>query len=211
MTIKQLTASRKLWRAREIYRYHMWHHYRYKRPNAALRAKWYRLYDAARDRRRYRDRQLALARHSAHVVSSAGVALVAEFEGFRPTVYRDVAGVPTIGYGETEKQYVDRGKISEPEARWLLRNRLNKDYVPAVLAANHRLTQHQLDGFASFVYNCGPGAVSSSTTVGRELRAGNVRGAADAMLAWCRADGKVWPGLKARREKERALILNGNN
>jgi GH24 family phage-related lysozyme (muramidase) len=197
-----LNTSRALWRRREISRYRRWK----KAKKASDRSRYYKLYIEARDARRNRDRQIAKAHASAHTVSDAGVALVAEFEGFRAHAYRDVVGVLTQGYGET--QGVTPGQAwTEAHARARLRERLNRDYVPAVLAANKKLTQHQLDGFASFAYNVGAGGVASSTQVGKYLRSGNVKGAANAILAWSKAGGQTLPGLLARRQKERALIL----
>lgn len=207
MTLTQTKASRALWRRREVSYYKKWHHAK-SMNHKDERSYWWGLYIEARDQRRHRDRQLASLRENPTHVSDAGVALVAGFEGFVPHPYRDPVGVWTIGYGETLNVGPNTPNISEPAARLKLRRRLNNDYVPAVLAAGKgKLNQNQIDAFASFVYNCGPGAVSTHTTVGQRLRKGNLGGAANALLAWCKAGGRVLPGLLARRKRERALAL----
>ena len=59
------------------------------------------------------------------VLPDDAVALICEFEGFRPTVYDDGVGVATIGYGSTF--YLDGrsvtwndGPITEPQARKMM-------------------------------------------------------------------------------------------
>jgi hypothetical protein len=69
------------------------------------------------------------------------------------------------------------------------------------------LNQHQFDALVSFVYNLGPGAIAPGTGIGRALRARAWRRAADEMLRWNRAGGRVLAGLTRRREAERALFL----
>lgn len=216
MTVAQLTASRALWRSREVSRYKKWHFYKFssKRPAAErlkLRQKWWDSYVEARDKRVGRDRDIAKARANPHEVSAAGVALVAEFEGFVDHVYLDAVGVPTIGYGETNPVTIAkwRGKtMPKPVAQGYLVTRLNRDYLPAVLAAGKgKLNQNQVDAFTSFVYNVGTGGVSEQTGVGKALRAGKVRAAADGLLAWCKAGGRVLEGLLRRRKTERELAL----
>lgn len=214
-------ASLALWRRREAFRLTRWHYWRaldMKRPGHddihSKRVKWWGLFEEARKMRRKREDQIeARWPRYARTVSDAGVAFVAAFEGgqskdgrFRP--YKDPVGVWTIGYGETRGVGPFTEPWTEKQARARLKERLNRDFVPAVLdASSVPLKQHQLDGLASFVYNVGVGGVAPSTRVGRELRRGNLSGAAEAMLAWNKAGGKVLPGLARRREAERRLIL----
>jgi GH24 family phage-related lysozyme (muramidase) len=209
-----LEDSRDEWRRRERSRFAKWREYRYNTTRGskrmtvarrlALRAKWWASYQAAKANRVRREKQIAKLGRS---VSNAGVALVAEFEGFEPRPYRDPVGIWTIGYGETEGISANTKPWTREYAARRLRERLNKDFMPAVLAANRNLTQNQLDGFTSFVYNVGPGGVSPSSRVGRNLRAGNVRAAADAILEWDKAGGRRLAGLTRRRRAERSLIL----
>jgi lysozyme len=115
----------------------------------------------------------------------------------------------TIGFGETKNVGPHTKPVSRVQALRQLRARLNRDYLPAVLAANPHLTQRQIDGFTSFVYNVGPGALSSSTSVGKLLRGGHWGMAATAILAWDKAGGHPLAGLTRRRRAERLVIVQG--
>lgn len=140
-----------------------------------------------------------------------GVVTVARFEGFVDHVYRDVVGVPTIGYGETDPaiiaQYRNR-KMTRAAALKLLRRRLNEDYFPVVKRLNPP-SQPIANALTSFVYNVGTGALRDSTAVGRACRAGKWMLAADELLKWDMAGGKHLDGLRTRRMAERAMILRG--
>jgi len=140
-------------------------------------------------------------------VSPAGVRLVKSFEGFIGHPYRDAVGVWTIGYGHTEGVGPSSRPLSEAQASRLLKQDLDKHYAPPVNALRLPLSQHQFDALVSFVYNVGPGGVASDTGVGRALRARDWRAAADHLLDWDKAGGRVLEGLRRRRVSERALFL----
>ncbi len=142
-------------------------------------------------------------------VGKPGVTLIKEFEGFpqggRP--YRDMVGVWTIGYGHTQGVGPNSPRLTEAQASELLRNDLDRQYGPAVDAIGVTLRQNQFDALVSFVFNCGPGAVSAKMSVGRALRARDWDSAADALMLWNRAGGRPVAGLTRRRRAERALFL----
>lgn len=145
-------------------------------------------------------------------VSRRGVALVIAFEGFRSRPYRDAVGVETIGYGETDPRIISRyrhGGITKRAARRVLRRRLNQDYAPAVRDLGLALGQPSFDALTSFAYNVGIGALAASTGIGRALRAGRPRVAADELLEWDKAGGRRLEGLARRRRAERDLFLRG--
>jgi len=146
-------------------------------------------------------------------VSDQGAALIASFEGFRSSPYRDPVGVWTIGYGETRGIGPSTKPWTERYARQQLRRRLDRDYLPSVLVAAERagvkLKQHEADALASLVYNLGPGVLSPGRTVGDALRSRNRSRLADAFLVYKRAGGQVLPGLERRRKAERHLFLTG--
>jgi lysozyme len=62
--------------------------------------------------------------------------------------------------------------------------------------------------FISAAYNIGAGAFCAST-MARRAKAGDLRGACDALLLWNRAGGRVVRGLVNRRHAERRLCLRG--
>jgi lysozyme len=142
-------------------------------------------------------------------VGPAGVTLIKEFEGFpyggRP--YKDMVGVWTIGYGHTEGVHANSRRLTQAQAAELLRQDLDRHYAPPVASIGASLAQHQFDALVSFVYNCGPGAIGPTMTVGRALRCGDWHGAADGLLLWDRAAGRPVAGLTRRRRAERALFL----
>lgn len=224
MTTVALRASRKVWRAREKYRYKKWYEYGYKSKlstpaRLAERKKWWALYTVAHHTRRQLDRQLAerAKKETPSGVSNHGTNFIKAFEGFSGTIYRDSVGVPTVGYGHTVdvrpgaiwvKGQHTPGRLTEAEATTLLHQDLNRDYAPTIRALNLPLNQNQFDALTSFVYNVGVGGVSTSTRIGRDLRAHQFRAAANGLLEWDRAGGQVLQGLLNRREAERQLFLS---
>jgi lysozyme len=145
--------------------------------------------------------------------SEAGVALIKEFEGFpyngRP--YQDIVKVWTIGYGHTEGVGPSTKPVTVQQASDLLQEDLDKKYAPAVNALQLPLGQHQFDALVSFVYNCGPGAISAGTGVGKALRTKQWQAAADGLLQWNKAGGSPVEGLTRRRKAERALFLDDDD
>lgn len=148
-------------------------------------------------------------------VNQAAVDLVKEFEGFRPHAYRCPAGVWTIGYGTTEAAGVgiapERGMtITEADARGYLHDGLDKfasQIAPAITAP---INENEFGAFVSLAYNIGPAAFKKSSAL-REFNAGNKQKAANAILLWDKAGGKVLKGLTRRREAERKLFLTAVN
>ena len=143
--------------------------------------------------------------------SDKGIALIKEFEGCKLTAYQDSVGVWTIGYGWT--QPVD-GKpiragmtIKQETAERLLKTGLVSYESDVSRLVKVGLTQGQFDALVSFTYNLGARSLSTSILL-RKLNAGDYAGAADELLRWNKAGGKVLNGLTRRREAERALFLS---
>ena len=139
-------------------------------------------------------------------ISDAGLNLLKASEGLRLKTYRDVAGVPTIGYGHALKpgeSFPDG--ITEVTATLLLL----KDVQTAEAAVSRMvkvpLTQGQYDALVDFVYNLGAGRLEHSTLL-KLLNEGKYSEAGEQLLAWDRAGGKPQPGLVKRREAELALF-----
>ncbi|WP_093555885.1 lysozyme [Pseudoduganella namucuonensis] len=138
----------------------------------------------------------------------AALALIRRFEGCRLRAYQDVAGVWTIGWGETLD--VRPGMVwtrGEADARLLARV---AEFMLAVLRrcpALHLEPPPRLAACTSLAYNIGVGAFGASS-VCRRLMNGDGAGAADGFLLWNKAGGRVVAGLARRREAERALYLS---
>jgi len=148
------------------------------------------------------------------VATGLGTALVGftgPLEGLRLVAYQDVVGVWTACYGETEgikkgmrftREQCDSmfiGSLTEHEAG-----------MRKCLAAPDALPDKSYIAFVSVTYNIGVGGFCGST-MARRLNAGDVRGACDAMMMWVKGGDplRTIQGLVNRREKERALCIEG--
>jgi lysozyme len=144
-------------------------------------------------------------------VNKATLDLIKKWEGFRAEAYKDIAGIWTIGYGTTAMAGVGIDpkpgmRITEAEAEWYLQKAVDKfaaNIRPAITAP---INGNEFGAFVSLAYNIGPGAFKKSSAL-RHFNAGDKAKAADAILLWNKAGGKVVKGLQNRRAEERALFL----
>lgn len=149
-------------------------------------------------------------------VNKATIDLIKEFEGFRAKAYPDPAtgGEPiTIGYGTTARAGVGVKPylgmvITQDDAERYLQLAVQKFAAQVEAMIRVPVSENQFGAIVSLAYNIGTGALSSSTVLKR-LNAGDYAGAADAILMWDKAGGKVMKGLQRRRNAERALFLTG--
>lgn len=139
----------------------------------------------------------------------AAVALIAEAEGCRLTAYRCPAGVPTIGWGETDGVQMGDTCTQEQADRWLLEDLQERTRAVQALCTRAP-SRNELGALVSLAYNIGVGALSKSTAL-RQHNAGQHEAAARAIELWdkARVNGVLTtlPGLTARRARERALYL----
>lgn len=143
-------------------------------------------------------------------VSDVCLDLISRFEGFRPTWYRDSAGVWTIGHGFTEDvDEVDRettDELTRMESRRILARQIGCRYGPDVQAAVEvELADHQWWSLYCFTYNVGASALRRSTLL-ELLNARQEEEAENEFTEWVYAGGRVVDGLVRRREAERALF-----
>lgn len=140
--------------------------------------------------------------------SPKGRAFIADFEGGRSSdglfhAYWDPWGkVWTIGFGETNNVH--------PGMTWTLAYAegelgasLARDYEPAVRTLNPQ-NQNVFDAWCSIVWNLGTGAVKWD--IGRLTKAGDLKGAAQALLQYDHAGGVRLSGLTRRRVAEGRLL-----
>ena len=138
--------------------------------------------------------------------SPQGLALVAQFEGFRPNAYLCPAGVPTIGYGFTEGVKLgDTMTQKAATARLLVELTHFAGSVYAFCSAS--VTQSQLDAMTSLAYNIGLTAFARSSVL-RMHNIGAAEACGRAFSLWTKVDGQVLRGLTTRRTKEAALYLS---
>lgn len=143
-------------------------------------------------------------------VAAACVALVGGFEGLRLNAYPDPAtkGPPwTVCYGETEGvKPGDRYTVEQCKA--MLVKSLEK-YADAIeRCVIVPLPDERFIALTSFAYNIGTAGACRSSVV-KHINAGRTREGCDALLAYNRAAGIVFPGLTKRRAREREWCLRG--
>ena len=146
--------------------------------------------------------------------------MLVQWEGFKPKVYNDSAGLPTIGVGhlltaqERKSKRLDiAGKpvaytkgLTEEQVRGLLAQDLGRyeDAVSKTLVV--QLEQDQFDALVSFCFNVGIGAFQKSSLV-TCVNAGKLAEVPDELRKWTKAGGKQVQGLVNRRENEVKLWM----
>jgi lysozyme len=139
-------------------------------------------------------------------IAESTLNFITKEEGFRNKAYRDSRGILTIGVGHLIKDseaHLKTATLTDDQVKELLRSDLKwcSDAVDSSVRGN--LTQNQYDALYSLCFNIGETNFKNSTVVKR-INAGDMKGAADAILMWNK------PAiLQARRQRERALFLSG--
>lgn len=141
--------------------------------------------------------------------SQRGLEFITKHEGIVLHVYRDVAGLDTIGVGHLIKPGEHFTTITRDEAFALLAIDVKK--CETAIRSNVRvpLSQNQFDALVSFLFNVGTGPIVKSG-VATELNAGHYDKVPAKLLEWCKArvNGQVVvvKGLESRRKAEAALF-----
>lgn len=139
-----------------------------------------------------------------------GVEEIARSEGCRLRAYRDIAGVWTIGWGETEGVTPEL-VWTQSEADRRLCERLAEFAAGVERLVTHRVTLHQFAAMVSLAYNIGLAGFARSSVLAAHNR-GDALSASRAFGLWnkARVGGVLQPvrGLTARRARESALYLS---
>lgn len=148
--------------------------------------------------------------------SSAGLRLIEEFEGFRPSLYNDPAGDCTIGFGTLVHIGPQSGETSEwPYLHGISRaeaEHLLQDHVWQIEDAIGRLVkvtlnQPQFDALVAFIYNVGVGTFGRSTLL-QKLNCGEYAAVPAELLRYVHAGGKPGTGAGgAAPARGRAVAL----
>lgn len=135
-------------------------------------------------------------------LSAAGLALIKQAEGFRGKVYRDINGLPTIGYGHKvhAPESFPNG-VTEAEATAMLVKDVSEAERAVRRLVRTELTQGQFDALVDFCFNLGQGRLAASKLLA-DLNAGRYDRAAEQLLLWDHAGSKEVAALRARREAE---------
>ena len=156
-------------------------------------------------------------------VSPKAVAMIKHHEGVRQKPYRCPAKLWTIGVGhvlypEQAKLPLDQREsvnikledfrvFSMEEVDAILRSDLARFERGVGQYITTPLTQGMFDALVSFSFNVGLGTLQRST-LRQKLNRGDKAGAADELLKYCMAGGKILKGLQNRRIDERNLFLS---
>lgn len=156
-------------------------------------------------------------------ISAKCLHMIKHHEGVRFKPYQCPAKLWTIGVGHV--LYPDQGKLpmdqrgayalrpednrqfSKEEVDGILRSDLDRFERGVARFCPVPLTQGMFDALVSFSFNVGLGTLQRSTLRQKLLR-GDKEGAAEELLKYCMAGGKVLRGLQNRRIDERALFLS---
>lgn len=141
-------------------------------------------------------------------------ALVEE-EGVRYTVYRDVAGYPTVGVGHlvrpADNLHVGDRISDEQVLRFLESDLAIAERGVRILVGDLPLYQHEFDALLDLVYNVGLGNVSESESprLNAAIAARDYDGIA-AELNYTHAAGKVARGLEFRSERRAQIFVDAS-
>lgn len=142
-------------------------------------------------------------------LSDNGVEFIRKFEGYYPYVYKDSAGLPTIGIGHLIKP---GEKFATPMMAEAAKKLFLQDVAHAVKFVNAHaavsLNNNQADALFSFTYNVGGGGFAQSSVL-KYTNLKNYARAADSFILWNKinVNGVMVPvrGLTRRREAEAEL------
>jgi lysozyme len=149
-------------------------------------------------------------------LSQRGAAFIARFEGCVLRMYNDPTNNATIGVGHLihlgpingrEPQEFRRG-ITRKRALELLMGDAGKAARSVRRLIKVPLNQQQFDALVSFTFNCGEGALASST-LRKRLNRREYAAVPSELNKWVLSGGKRLPGLVRRRKAEGALFSRG--
>lgn len=131
--------------------------------------------------------------------------MIATWEGVRTIPYKDIAGVWTVCYGETENIDFTR-EYTKEDCVELLKQRVPDYYQSAMQQVEVELPITMQAAITSFNYNVGPTAFSKSTML-KKINRNELWGACQELNRWVYA-AKMWVrGLSRRREAESRLCV----
>lgn len=144
---------------------------------------------------------------AALVISASALVTIAVNEGYVGQTYKDVVGIPTIGFGETKG--VKPGQTTTPpKALKQLLSSADEHAAGIKQCITVPISQGEYDAYLSLSYNIGVGAFCGSSLV-KKLNAKDYTGACQEILKWNRAGGVVQPGLTKRRYEEFNTCMGG--
>ncbi|WPY01364.1 Lysozyme [Candidatus Trichorickettsia mobilis] len=137
--------------------------------------------------------------------SSAGIALIKQFEGFSKVPYICAGGYYTIGYGHKLAPNEQYDSLSEETAEQILVSDLFSAERAVVRYIDVELLDYQFDALVSFTFNCGSGALQRST-LRQKINYQLYDEAGAEFLKWIYVGSRRITGLVYRRIAEKRLF-----
>ncbi|AWW32185.1 lysozyme [Echinicola strongylocentroti] len=145
-------------------------------------------------------------------LTKEGIELMKEFEGLRLDAYQDVAGVWTIGHGNT--YYEDGSKVKQGDR--ISKARSEKLFINIVEgfaegvrgAILQPIGAKPFSALVSFAYNVGLQNFRDSTLLKKVNINPEDPSIRSEFMRWNKAGGKVWDGLTRRRKAEANLYFD---
>ena len=139
-------------------------------------------------------------------INDLGIELIKSFEGCRLTAYKDVVGIWTIGFGHVGDIAQEGREIDQETADAILCEDLGKfeDGVSALVRIP--ISENAFSALVCFAFNLGLHALAGSTLL-KKVNSSDPS-AKDEFGKWCKAGGKVIPGLVRRRTAEAQLFVS---
>lgn len=137
------------------------------------------------------------------------LSIIKRFEGCRLNAYKDVIGIPTIGWGST--RYLDGSKvkmgdnITQEQADEMLLEEATRRL--SEMALPNEINPNQKAALLSFQYNVGNGNWRNSTLKKKVYANPSDPTIADEFMKWNKAGGQVVRGLTVRRKAEAELYF----
>jgi len=141
-------------------------------------------------------------------LSALGLTFIATDEGYRDAAYNDGGGVQTLGFGTTthpDGSPIKRGDKTNPVRALIdLQGHVNQtEAAMRQCLGAVPLHPHEWDAYVRLSYNIGSTAFCGSTLVKKlHQTPPDYAGACKEILRWNKDNGRVIPGLTARRERE---------
>jgi lysozyme len=140
-------------------------------------------------------------------ISSKGIDIIKNFEGFSSVPYKCLGGYETIGWGHKIDKNENFSRISKNMAEKLLENDIKKFEYSVSKYIRNDINDNQFSALVSFTYNLGAGALQRSTLrqkINYESSEDEIR---SEFMKWVRAGGFIISGLINRRKIESDLFF----
>lgn len=137
-------------------------------------------------------------------LNQAGTDLIKSFESCRLSVYEDIVGLNTVGWGQRTNLPVGT-TITQLQADNMLADHLDEICNQIKHCLEVELNDNQFSAVVSLVYNIGIGNFESSTLL-KLLNLQQFQAASEEFKRWDLASGRVVDGLLRRRLAERQLF-----